>query len=500
VESSAAGAAPASASETLPPLAWSLQIALRELWPLWCTGSLRSYPTATSSRGTFSASDGDDGASVDRDLDVVKVVIPHAQRRLRLSDDVVLDVSLRSDVAANPGQRVRSGRKGPGVTRPHDASIVGSAGGQVWLQVDGVRGLVPCSTECFDSLPPATTSAATATASATVSALSTATAEGGVVDVPATAEAPVSAPTAGSVPSRADVGDGDTAAATALSEPPAGPEERGGGGASPTNRLRAGSGGAQAPEGATSLSSSPSSKQQQQPREVLHEREPLDIFLREAFAYPWSEGMDLALVQCIEALGTGSSPWQPSAESICKAVYERAPSASATQGQEQAQAGSPAGEEGRPAASGEEKDGTAAAMPSAVPPAAAKTHSPTEQLALRAPAELRARAATLMFLNRKLLDAVALLDMAPPTAGESPAFAACFDASRTALFACVRHALDRSSTGDDREGGVRNTTPSPLWSLAASVPAAAMGVAFCWDGRGCSLRARTIAAVDRHGV
>ena len=216
--------------------------------------------------------------------------------------------------------------------------------------------------------------------------------------------------------------------------------------------------------------------------------------------------MDFALVQCIETLGVGSSPWQPSAESICKAVHERAPSANAAQAQvaRPSPAGTPAGTPasggGRAATSGEAEGGTAAAMSSAVALAAAETRSPTEQLALRAPEELRARAAALMFLNRKVLDSVALLDMAPPTAGETPAFAACFDASRAALFACVRHALERNRMGNTREGRARNATRSPQWSLAASIPTAAMGVAFCWDGRGCSLRARTIGAMSRPGA
>lgn len=236
---------------------------------MWSTGSLRSYPTATSCRGTFTASDDDDGAGADRDLDATKAAIPHAQRRLRLSDDIILDVSLRSDIAANPGQRVRSGRKGPGVTRSHDASIVGSAGGQVWLQVDGVRGLVPCSTDCFDSLPPTTASAATATASAMAKAEATAEEDA----VPATVEVPSSVSAPGPVHSRADVCDGDTAAAavaaavaaassgmgdrtsSSMSGSSAGPEEGGDGGTSPTKRLGAESSGARTLDGATSPSS-----------------------------------------------------------------------------------------------------------------------------------------------------------------------------------------------------------------------------------------------------
>ena len=144
-----------------------------------------------------------------------------------------------------------------------------------------------------------------------------------------------------------------------------------------------------------------------------------------------------------------------------------------------------------------------------------------ERVGALAPRELQARAASLMFLNRKVLNAVELLDMVPSTAGEVWAFEPSFRASYPLFFKCVGRAVKRNasaagqlhggrgaltSTSASASGGGEGGSESgvsgvavtgsagvasSLWSLSSSTPSTGMGVAFCWDGRACSLRARS---------
>ena len=300
-----------------PPLTWKLQLALEQLWPIWSAGHLRSYPTATNSRGTYTASDGDDGIASASDLN--NAVEPLAQRRLRLTDDIVLDVSVHEDSAYNPGARLCSGRKGSGASRPHDASVVGVAGGQVWLQIDGIRGLVPFSTKHFAPLSvaaPKSSSSAAAAAAASLNDLTTAA---------LTTAAAANCTTSSSI---------GTSTAVILSEsrptssdptrPPSSDPAKGGSAADGPADSSEGPAAEGEAGPAAAGPAGPEETNVGSPSSLANDEDGSDESYSDfAWQHAWSRAMDSTLITTIESLGTASSPWLPSAESICKAVYDR---------------------------------------------------------------------------------------------------------------------------------------------------------------------------------